>query len=80
MAALLGARDEEGKVVLVGGVTNDLIAKKAHAGNWVKAAATTVGGSGGGRPDMAQAGGKHPEKLLEALETGKAAMVKQLGG
>ena len=79
VAALLGARDEEeGKVVLVAGVTNDLIAKKAHAGNWVKAASATVGGSGGGRPDMAQAGGKHPEKLLEALDAGRETMVKQL--
>jgi len=79
VAALLGARDEEeGKVVLVAGVTNDLIAKKAHAGNWVKAASTLVGGSGGGRPDMAQAGGKHPEKLLEALDAGRETMVKQL--
>ncbi len=79
VAALLGARDdEEGKVVLVAGVTNDLIAKKAHAGNWVKAASTVVGGSGGGRPDMAQAGGKHPEKLLEALDAGRETMVKQL--
>ena len=81
VAALLGAKDdEEGKVVLVAGVTNDLIAKKAHAGNWVKAASVVVGGSGGGRPDMAQAGGKHPEKLAEALDSGKAAMLKQLGG
>jgi alanyl-tRNA synthetase len=79
VAALLGAKDEEeGKVVLVAGVTNDLIAKKAHAGNWVKAASNVVGGSGGGRPDMAQAGGKHPEKLLEALTSGREAMVKQL--
>ena len=80
VAALLGARDDEGKVILVAGVTNDLIAKKAHAGNWVKGASATVGGSGGGRPDMAQAGGKLAEKLPEALEAGKAAMVKQLGG
>jgi alanyl-tRNA synthetase len=81
VAALLGARDDaEGKVVLVAGVTNDLIAKKAHAGNWVKAASTIVGGSGGGRPDMAQAGGKETEKLPEALDTGRATMVKQLAG
>ncbi len=81
VAALLGARDDdEGKVVLVAGVTNDLIARKAHAGNWVKSASTVVGGSGGGRPDMAQAGGKHPEKLAEALDSGRAAMVRQLQG
>jgi len=79
VAVLLGSRDEdEGKVVLVAGITNDLMAKKAHAGNWVKGASTIVGGSGGGRPDMAQAGGKLPEKLAEALETGRDTMVKQL--
>ena len=59
-------------------VINDLIAKKAHAGNWVKGASTIVGGSGGGRPDMAQAGGKNAEKLPEALDNGREAMVKQL--
>ena len=48
--------------------------------NWVKAASATVGGSGGGRPDMAQAGGKLPEKLPEALQQGREALVKQLGG
>ncbi|MCE9606072.1 MAG: alanine--tRNA ligase [Planctomycetia bacterium] len=79
IAAILGATDDEGKVVLVAGITHDLQAKKMHAGNWVKAAATVVGGSGGGRPDMAQAGGKHPEKLAEALSEGLAAMTKQLG-
>ncbi|MBL9082736.1 MAG: hypothetical protein JNK76_13060, partial [Planctomycetales bacterium] len=51
-----------------------------HAGNWVKAASAIVGGSGGGRPDMAQAGGKDAEKLAEALAEGKASFVKQLGG
>jgi alanyl-tRNA synthetase len=80
VAALLGARDEEGKVVLVAGITNDLQAKKLHAGNWVKAASTVVGGSGGGRPDMAQAGGKLPEKLPEALAQGRETFVKQLAG
>ena len=79
IAALLGATDDEGKVVLVAGITHDLQAKKVHAGNWVKSAATIVGGSGGGRPDMAQAGGKHPEKLADALSEGLSAMAKQLG-
>ena len=80
VAALLGAHDDEGKVTLVAGITNDLQAKKLHAGNWVKAASAIVGGSGGGRPDMAQAGGKDAEKLAEALAEGKASFVKQLGG
>ncbi|MBI5844570.1 MAG: alanine--tRNA ligase [Deltaproteobacteria bacterium] len=57
----------EGKVFLVAMVTKDL-AKKFHAGNIVKEIAGMVGGSGGGRPDMAQAGGTDPAKLDEALE------------
>ncbi len=54
------------KVLLIAGVTKDLT-KRFHAGNIVKAAAEVVGGSGGGRPDMAQAGGTKPEKLDEAI-------------
>ena len=42
-----------------------------NAGNWIDGAAEVVGGRGGGKPDMAQAGGKHPEKLGESLETAR---------
>jgi alanyl-tRNA synthetase len=55
------------KVLLVAIVTKDLT-KKFHAGNIVKKVAGIVGGGGGGRPDMAQAGGSKPEKLDEAIE------------
>jgi alanyl-tRNA synthetase len=55
------------KVFLIVGVTKDLT-KRFHAGNIIKPIASTVGGSGGGRPDMAQAGGTKPEKLDAALE------------
>ena len=55
------------KVFLIVGVTKDLT-KRFHAGNVIKQIASTVGGSGGGRPDMAQAGGTKPEKLDAALE------------
>ncbi|MFQ5716886.1 MAG: alanine--tRNA ligase, partial [Nitrospinales bacterium] len=55
-----------GKALLAAGVTKDL-AGRFHAGNILKEIAKTVGGSGGGRPDMAQAGGTHPEKLDQAL-------------
>ena len=54
-------------VFLAAGVTKDLT-KKYHAGKIIKEIAAIVGGSGGGRPDMAQAGGKFPEKLSEALK------------
>jgi alanyl-tRNA synthetase len=55
------------KVNLIAGVTKDYIAKGYHAGKLVKEVAVRCGGSGGGRPDMAQAGGKDPEKLDDAL-------------
>ncbi len=67
VAALLASR-EEGKVVLVAGISRDLEARGLNAGNWIRGAAKAVGGSGGGKPGMAQAGGKDPEKLPEALD------------
>lgn len=64
---LLGSTDN-GKVNLIAGVTKDLIEKGFHAGKLVKEAASVCGGGGGGRPDMAQAGGKDPAKLDNALQ------------
>jgi alanyl-tRNA synthetase len=58
----------EGKVNLIAAVTKDLIDKGYHAGKLVKEVASRCGGGGGGRPDMAQAGGKDPEKLDAALQ------------
>ena len=49
----------EGKVQLVAGLSPDLVARGLHAGNWLKEVAPIVGGGGGGRPDLAQAGGKN---------------------
>ncbi|KAB2338656.1 alanine--tRNA ligase [Cytobacillus depressus] len=57
----------DGKVNLIAGVTKDLIDKGYQAGKIIKEVATRCGGGGGGRPDMAQAGGKDPEKLEGAL-------------
>jgi alanyl-tRNA synthetase len=62
---LLGSKSA-GKAMLLCLVTADL-KERYHAGNIIKAIAPIVGGSGGGRPDMAQAGGPHPEKLEEAI-------------
>ncbi len=56
----------DGKVMLIVGVTKDLT-KRFHAGNLIKQVSAVVGGSGGGRPDMAQAGGSQPENLDAAL-------------
>ncbi|OIK17026.1 alanine--tRNA ligase [Bacillus sp. MUM 116] len=58
----------EGKVNLISAVTKDLNEKGYHAGKLIKEVATRCGGGGGGRPDMAQAGGKDPEKLDSALQ------------
>jgi alanyl-tRNA synthetase len=59
---------EEGKVALIAGVTKDLTAK-VHAGKLIQALAKQVGGSGGGRPDLAEAGGKDTSALKSALQS-----------
>ena len=66
-AMMLAADAGEGKVALLASVPKDVIAKGLKAGDWVKHTAPIVGGGGGGRPDMAQAGGKDPSKIEEAL-------------
>lgn len=64
---VLGSK-ENGKVNLLVTATKDLIGKNVSAGSIIKVIAPIVGGGGGGRPDMAQAGGKLPEKLSQALK------------
>ena len=64
---LLASDDDLGKVTIVAKVPDELIARGLKAGDWVKVAAQACGGSGGGRPDSAQAGGKDPSKATEAL-------------
>ena len=66
-AAIVLAYEEEGKVTLLAGVTDDLI-QKLKAGDIVKTIAPIVDGGGGGKPQMAQAGGKNPAKIDEALK------------
>jgi len=66
---VLGARGAGGRVQLVACVSRGIAGKRAHAGQIVKAVATQVGGGGGGRPDMAQAGGRKGEHLTKALES-----------
>jgi alanyl-tRNA synthetase len=65
-AAIVLAAAGDGKVALIAGVTNDVTAK-VKAGELVNFVAQQVGGKGGGRPDMAQAGGTEPDKLPQAL-------------
>ncbi|MCB0190306.1 MAG: alanine--tRNA ligase [Anaerolineae bacterium] len=64
---VLGAVSDE-KPLIIATVTDDLIKRGLHAGKLVKSVAQVVGGGGGGRPNMAQAGGKDPSRLDEALE------------
>ena len=64
--AVLGSRGD-GKAYILVGVTDDL-KKKYHSGNIAKELAPLIGGKGGGRPDMAQAGGSSPENLPKALD------------
>jgi len=71
---------EGGKVNLVAAATKDLVAKGLHAGNLVREVAKAVGGGGGGRPDLGQAGGKEPERLPAALAVVPDLVRKQLVG
>ncbi|WP_026973038.1 alanine--tRNA ligase [Aliagarivorans marinus] len=73
---LLGVAGE-GKVNLIAGVTKDLTGK-VKAGELVNVAAKEVGGKGGGRPDMAQAGGSQPENLASALDAAREWLSQQL--
>ncbi|WP_144593888.1 alanine--tRNA ligase [Priestia flexa] len=67
-AVIVLAAPQGEKVNIVAGVTKDLIANGHHAGKIVKEVATICGGGGGGRPDMAQAGGKDPNQIENALK------------
>jgi len=69
VAILLGSA-ADGKVALTAAVSKELIGRGLSASDCVRAAAKIVGGGGGGRPDLAEAGGKNPEKLAEALTEG----------
>ncbi|MCH2132687.1 MAG: alanine--tRNA ligase [Phycisphaerales bacterium] len=65
---LMGTDPDAGKVVMVARVPEGLIARGLKAGDWVKHVAGLCGGGGGGRPDMAQAGGSKPEQAPAAVE------------
>jgi alanyl-tRNA synthetase len=67
-AILFTADTEEGKVIIVAGVSKAMITKGLKAGDWVREAAEKCGGGGGGRPDTAQAGGKEPENVPVAMD------------
>jgi alanyl-tRNA synthetase len=66
-AVLLAAKGPDGSVKLVATVSKEVAGKRVHAGNLLKAVAAVMGGTGGGRPDMAQGGGKDASALPAAL-------------
>ena len=79
-AAVFLACEAEGKVTLVAMVSEELVqATSLKAGDWVRTVAPIIGGSGGGKPTLAQAGGKQPEKLPEALEAAVEYVRQALG-
>ncbi|MCE5244068.1 MAG: DHHA1 domain-containing protein, partial [Desulfobacteraceae bacterium] len=67
----------EGKVFMLVGVSPDLTGR-VHAGNLIREVVAEVGGKGGGRPDMAQAGGNVPEKLDGALDLARKILREKL--
>lgn len=75
---VLLASDLDGKVNLVAMATEEAMNKGAHAGNLIKAVAGKVGGGGGGRPNMAQAGGKNPAGIPDAIAEAKTALEGQI--
>ena len=70
--------DADGKVNMVAMATDGAMAKGAHAGNLIKGIAALVGGGGGGRPNMAQAGGKNPAGIDAAIEEAVKVLEGQL--
>jgi len=75
---VLGAAGEGG-VQFVASVSKDLVKAGFHAGNLIRDVAKIAGGGGGGRPDFAQAGGKNPERLDEALAKARELVASQKG-
>ncbi len=76
-AVFLAAGQGADKVILVAGVSRDLVSQGVSAGDWVRDVAPVVGGGGGGKPEMAQAGGRQPEKLPAALDRARV-VIRQL--
>jgi len=72
------ASEQDGKVNLIAMATKEAMARGAHAGNLIKAIAGKVGGGGGGRPNMAQAGGKNPAGIPEAIAEAQNALERQV--
>jgi len=79
-AAIVLGFDEDGRATLLAGVTDDLVVKGLKAGDIVREIAPIIDGGGGGRPQMAQAGGKNPKKIGDALTRASEVIKQKLGG
>ncbi len=79
-AAVVLGFEEDGKATLLVGMTDDLVKKGFNAGDLIKQIAPIIDGGGGGRPQMAQAGGKKPKKIDNALAKAKTLIKEQLSG
>lgn len=75
---VLASKEADDKVSLLSMATDEAIKKGAHAGNLIKSLATIVGGGGGGRPNIAQAGGKNPVSISKAIDEAKKELAGQL--
>ena len=78
IAVMLASQVGDDKVLLVAGLSKALLAGGASAAEWIAQVAPVVGGGGGGKPDFAQAGGKHPEKLNQALDKARQVISAML--
>jgi len=78
VAIMFASKISDEKVMLATAISRDLVDQGYHAGNWIKEIAPVVGGRGGGKPDMAQAGGNDPAKIADAI-TAAAETLKNLG-
>jgi len=79
-AIVLGFAESEDKALLLAAMTDDLVKKGLSSGDIVKTIAPVIGGAGGGRPHLAQAGGKDATKLNEALEIATKTLESKLKG
>ncbi|MFM7250696.1 MAG: alanine--tRNA ligase [Planctomycetaceae bacterium] len=79
VVVFLGSAEGD-KVTLVAGISREVEERGFAAGTWIREPAALVGGKGGGRPDLAQAGGKLVDKLADALAAARALAEKHLGG
>jgi len=77
-AVILLGFEEDGRAALLAGITDDLVKKGLKAGDIVKQIAPIVDGGGGGRPQLAEAGGKNPAKINQALDTAEKLIKKEL--